>query len=129
MTALFDLGIITRRQLEYKGLLMARSYYTVNEVAKIMDVHTTTVRNWIKRGELQAIKCARTIRIPKKRINKWIKKIGRKYYTIGEVAYLLGVDESTVRRWVKERRLQAVRCGNAIRILADRVDKWVEELK
>lgn len=107
---------------------MGKSYYTVKEVAYIMDVHPTTVRNWIKSGKLKAIKCCHTIRIPGRRINTWIKKLGKKHYTIGEVAFYLDVDESTVRRWVRERRLKAVRCGNATRILAEQVDEWLEEL-
>jgi excisionase family DNA binding protein len=107
---------------------MNKSYFTVKEVAAIMDVHPSTVRNWIKSGKLKAVKCCHTIRIPSRRITTWIKSLKKKHYTICEVAYILDVDETTVRRWVKERRLPAIRCGGTIRILAEQVDEWKDEL-
>lgn len=44
--------------------------YSVNEVAKLLDVTTATVRNWVKRGDLKAIRVGSTVRFKKEVIDK-----------------------------------------------------------
>lgn len=39
-------------------------------------------------------------------------KLNKEYYTIGEVAKLLGVHIDTLRRWDKKGQLKSMRLGN-----------------
>lgn len=47
--------------------------------------------------------------------------------TIREVAKILGLQEGTIRTWLKQRRLPKVRCGRAIRIPAGAVEDFVRK--
>jgi excisionase family DNA binding protein len=51
---------------------MGEQYYTVEEVAQQFKVSDQTVRNWIKKGRLQAIQVASVIRIPESAINDFL---------------------------------------------------------
>jgi excisionase family DNA binding protein len=42
-----------------------------------------------------------------------------RFYSIDEVANLLGVSPRTVRRWIKDRKLRAHRFGRTVRIAHD----------
>jgi excisionase family DNA binding protein len=42
-----------------------REYLSLNEVADIMGVHYRTVRSWVEKGELEAIRFGRMYRVPK----------------------------------------------------------------
>jgi excisionase family DNA binding protein len=49
---------------------MAEPYYTVEEVSTWLKVSEQTVRNWIKKGKLQAVQIDSVIRIPESAINE-----------------------------------------------------------
>ncbi len=56
---------------------MNEKYYTIQEVAKMFKVSTTTVRSWIYEQKiLQAYKIGGSVRISQKNIEKF-KKIAR----------------------------------------------------
>lgn len=46
---------------------------TIKETAKIFGVHWQTIRNWIKSGQMEAVKIGRTIRIQDEEIER-VKK-------------------------------------------------------
>lgn len=43
---------------------------TIHEAADLFGVHWQTVRNWIKSGEIKAIKIGRSVRIPDEEIER-----------------------------------------------------------
>lgn len=49
-------------------------YLTVTEVAELLQVHWQSVLNYIKKGELEAVKLGRGYRISEKSIEDFIKK-------------------------------------------------------
>lgn len=49
-------------------------YLSVSEVAEQLQVHWQSVLNYIKRGELEAVKLGRGYRISEKAIEEFIKK-------------------------------------------------------
>ncbi|MBQ5560512.1 MAG: helix-turn-helix domain-containing protein, partial [Lachnospiraceae bacterium] len=50
---------------------------------------------------------------------------GDKYYTIPEVAEIIGVHIQSVRRWIKQEKLKAVKVSRNFFINADDVKKMV----
>ena len=50
---------------------------------------------------------------------------GDKYYTIPEVAEIIGVHSQSVRRWIKQEKLKAVKVSRNFFINADDVKKMV----
>jgi excisionase family DNA binding protein len=49
-------------------------FYTVKQVAKILQVHWQTILNYIKAGKLKAVKLGKGYRIPKEALNDFIKE-------------------------------------------------------
>lgn len=47
---------------------LTETFYTVQEAADLLKVHYQTVRNWIRNGEIRAVKIGRSYRIPKSQI-------------------------------------------------------------
>lgn len=43
--------------------MLSSSFYTIHDVGELLKVSDATVRNWIKNGELQAVKLEREFRI------------------------------------------------------------------
>jgi excisionase family DNA binding protein len=54
-------------------------------------------------------------------------KMDDKYYTPQEVAALLQVDKVTVYRWIRAKRLGAIRVGNQYRIAKAALKRFVDE--
>lgn len=50
----------------------------------------------------------------------------KEFMTRQEVAELLGVSNDTVRRWVREKRIEIFRAGNVVRISAESLRKFIE---
>ncbi len=48
-------------------------FLTVEQVAKLLQVHWQTVLNYIKAGKLRAVKLGKGYRIPPDSLNKFIK--------------------------------------------------------
>jgi excisionase family DNA binding protein len=48
------------------------SFYTVEQVAELLQIHWQTVLNYIKSGKLEAVKLGRGYRIPKKSVDNFI---------------------------------------------------------
>jgi excisionase family DNA binding protein len=48
------------------------SFYTVGQVAKLLQVHWQTVLNYIKSGKLKAIKLGKGYRVQKKALDEFI---------------------------------------------------------
>lgn len=53
-------------------------YYSPLEVASILNVSPRTILNWIKKGELEALKVGRTYRISEANLNIFLKKENEK---------------------------------------------------
>ena len=49
-------------------------YYTVEQLADILQVHWQTILNYIKGGKLKAIKLGKGYRIPKKYFETFVKE-------------------------------------------------------
>lgn len=47
-----------------------REFYTVKEMAEKFGVHEHTIRNWIKKGQIRAVKIENTVRIPATEIER-----------------------------------------------------------
>lgn len=54
--------------------MKSNSFYTVLQVAKLLQVHWQTVLNYIKSGKLEAIKLGKGYRISKEAIDKFAKQ-------------------------------------------------------
>ncbi len=48
-------------------------YLRVSEVAKMLDVHPKTIENWIKSGELKALKFSRAVRIAEADLKQFLE--------------------------------------------------------
>ncbi len=48
-----------------------------------------------------------------------------KYYTIQEVATILKVSYLTVYRWIKAKKLEAIKAGKQYRISKDSLNKFI----
>lgn len=49
------------------------SFYTVEQVAELLQVHWQTVLNYIKNGKLKALRLGKGYRITKEDLDKFIK--------------------------------------------------------
>lgn len=49
-------------------------FFTVEQVAELLQVHWQTVLNYIKSGKLDAVRLGKGYRIPEEAINKFVKK-------------------------------------------------------
>ena len=54
--------------------MKSNSFYTVEQVAELLQVHWQTVLNYIKGGKLEAVKLGRGYRISKEALDKFIKQ-------------------------------------------------------
>jgi len=50
------------------------TFYTVEQVAELLQVHWQTVLNYIKSGKLKALKLGKGYRIPKEAMNQFIQE-------------------------------------------------------
>ena len=51
-----------------------RTYYTIRELAKMLRVDARTVRNWIKRGDLVAIRLGKRYRIAAEDLDEFLSQ-------------------------------------------------------
>lgn len=56
------------------NILDGEKYYTVEQVALILQVHWQTILQYIKSGELKAFKLGRAYRVPATELEKFIDK-------------------------------------------------------
>lgn len=54
--------------------MKSNSFYTVEQVAELLQVHWQTVLNYIKGGKLEAMKLGRGYRISKESLDRFIKQ-------------------------------------------------------
>ena len=47
--------------------------------------------------------------------------------TVKEAATVLAIKQSTLRKWISERRLSHVRLGRAVRIPMESIEKFVQD--
>jgi excisionase family DNA binding protein len=52
---------------------MTKGYYTVEELAELLQVHWQTILNYIRSGELEAVKLGKGYRISKESFDAFIK--------------------------------------------------------
>lgn len=52
--------------------MSGKTFYTVEQVAEILQVHWQSVLNYIKRGELKALKLGKGYRISKTSLDKFV---------------------------------------------------------
>ena len=55
------------------------------------------------------------------------RELAIKLLTVPQAAEALGVKSSTIRAWLLRRRLEFVRCGRAIRISSEVIERFIEE--
>jgi excisionase family DNA binding protein len=48
-----------------------------------------------------------------------------KLLTVKETSEALGCADSTIRRWLRQRRLPLVRCGRAVRVPSEAVQQFI----
>ncbi len=53
---------------------------TVKEAASLLQVHTNTIRNWIKEGSLPARQIGRSIYIAREALQDIVKSTGAKFH-------------------------------------------------
>lgn len=51
---------------------LEKEFYTTEEIAQILGVHYQSVRNYMKRGQLQFVRVGRNIRISKDALKAFI---------------------------------------------------------
>jgi excisionase family DNA binding protein len=55
------------------------------------------------------------------------RRVEERYYTIKDVAARLHVSEKTVRNWIRQRKLRAVRAGHVWRISESALRSFLRE--
>jgi excisionase family DNA binding protein len=50
----------------------------------------------------------------------------RKYYRVKEAAELFSVSEKTIRRWISDRFIKAVRIGGSVRIPISEMERVIQ---
>ena len=50
------------------------SFYTVEQIAEMLQVHWQTILNYIKNGKLEAVRLGKGYRISQQAINKFLKE-------------------------------------------------------
>jgi len=50
----------------------------------------------------------------------------RKYYKVKEAASIFSVSEKTIRRWISDRYIKAVRIGGSVRIPSAEMERLVQ---
>lgn len=53
--------------------LFPKPFYTVQELASILQVHRHTIENWIKGGKIQAVKIGKAYKIPQTELVKLMR--------------------------------------------------------
>jgi excisionase family DNA binding protein len=56
------------------NVVFDNEYYTIKEVSEILKVSTQTIRNLIKKGDLDSFKVGWLIRIPRQEVEKLAKR-------------------------------------------------------
>jgi putative molybdopterin biosynthesis protein len=56
-----------------KVIEVSNTYYTPEEVARLLKVSKQTVYNWINEGRLKAVKAGRTTRIAREAISEFLE--------------------------------------------------------
>lgn len=57
-------------------LKLSKDFYTVNNIADMLQVNPFTVRRWIREGHLKAVKFQRLVRIEKEELRRYLRKSG-----------------------------------------------------
>jgi excisionase family DNA binding protein len=91
--------------------------YRVSEVAEILDVHPNTVRKWVKANVLLPVKLpgSRYNRFTTEEIDRLRAQMGLPdgdavcLYRVGQVAEMFDVHPNTIRKWVREDILGAIK--------------------
>ncbi|TVR78727.1 MAG: DNA-binding protein [Rhodospirillales bacterium] len=52
---------------------------------------------------------------------------GRNLLTVHEVAEALKVKETTIRTWIRDRRLRAIKMGKEYRVDADDLESFIQD--
>ncbi len=53
---------------------MAEKFYTVEDVARILQISVSTVRKLINDGDLRSIRIGKQIRVPESALNEYIER-------------------------------------------------------
>lgn len=73
MSRLFDAYLDSVYNCHKKGeVAVNKQYYTVEDIAKELEVSVDTIRNWIKSGRLEAFKVGRDYRISREQFQRFM---------------------------------------------------------
>ena len=59
--------------------------------------------------------------------NSVIRLTGKRTYTVGEIAEILGIGRTSAYKLIRSGQFQTVRIGSAIRISKASFDDWVDK--
>ena len=59
--------------------------------------------------------------------NSAIRLIGKRTYTVGEIAEILGIGRTSAYKLIRSGQFQIVRIGSAIRISKASFDDWLDK--
>lgn len=82
---------------------------TVAQVAELLKINQETVRNFIRAGTLAATRVGRNVRVRHADVEAMTG--GVELLTVAEVAEALKLNQQTIRNWIDQGRLPAVRIG------------------
>ncbi len=97
------------KQAELKPLL------GVQDAAKVLCRSRLTILNYLKSGELSAIKVGRIYRLSEEALKNYQERI-KGTYTISDLAELLRVSPSLIRRLVKLKDIKTLKINGRLRI-------------
>ena len=60
-------------------------------------------------------------------INSVIRSAGKRTYTVGEIAEILGIGRTSAYKLIRSGQFQMVRIGSAIRISKASFDDWLDK--
>ena len=93
-----------------------KNLYSIGEASHLLGVSIDTIRRWEQAGKIQVIRSPGGTRlIPSAEIERFKKRRVKPFFKIREAADELGVSIQTLRRWDKDRLIQAKRSPGGTR--------------
>ena len=118
--------------------------YSPKDIARILEVHETTVYEILRTNHIETVTVDYWKRVPITAFEKWYnsqtryktkedkeknasKKKNRNLLTQTEAAELAGVSRATIQRWVEKGYFHEVVAGTVVRIPREPFEKWLQK--
>lgn len=109
---------VSQKSLEkFLGAKFNQKFYTLKEVATLLNLHRTFVSKLIYDKKLQAVKIGRFFIIPENELKQLLQtEIPEKTYTIAQLSKISGSARTNIVRSIRASKLRAIKLENEYRI-------------